>query len=344
MQLAPESVVAVEFIVPALLVLVFATGHILKKVIVKRMIFVLAAAQVLVVSLRPAEYNSDTWNYSGYLDALADAHGMEFLLLTKFEPLHLLLAAVARDFRFWLMLEALVALGLLWGIIRRTERLETLAIVIGTTLPLMSSSVRFAISLLFVSYVLLVFRQRRFGRFTALSLMGGSTHAANAIAGVLQKRRWILTWAMLAAFFVVAYAVASILERAGVSEDTDARPTGIRSFACLLGLMLYLRAFVPSYRRYRFRSDLLSGLGIFFLSALFFPVINRWLILLLVIIASESDAVLDDARVPRRVGHLAASIVYAALLVPFLYSVGQQLAHGEWHVAFEAIRSMGVLA
>src|SRR5262249_49170071 len=140
------------------LLLVFASGHMLKKRISKAAVLALVAVQILVVTFRPAEYNSDTWNYSAYIDALSETRGVEFLLLTKLEPLHLLLAAIARDFRVWLILDACVALGLMFLIVRRVERIETLAIVIGTSLPLMSSSIRFAISLMAVAWVLLVLR------------------------------------------------------------------------------------------------------------------------------------------------------------------------------------------
>jgi hypothetical protein len=333
MQLAPETVVAVEFAVPALIAAVLAIGHTLKKRIIKSMIFALAVTHIVLVSFRPDGYNSDTWNYSGYLEALTDAQGMEFLLLTKFEPLHLALAAVAQDFRLWLVLEGLVAIGLLAAIIRRAQRLETIAIVVGLSLPLMSSSVRFAISLMAAAYVLLVFRQSR-AKFVALTAAGGFTHISLFITGVLEKRKWWLTWGLLTAFFFVAYVISSILERAGVGDE--AKPTGMRTFACLLCLLMYLRWVLPEYRRVGFTSDILSGFAIFLMSFLFFPVVNRWIILLLLIVAVEADAPLDRAHIPRRLGRLVALLIYGALVVPFLYSVGSQVASGEWFVMLQA--------
>jgi hypothetical protein len=331
MQLPAEYVLPFEFAVPMLLFFLFGVGHLLKKRIVKATALTLALIQMVVVAMRPADYNSDTWNYSAYIDSLSQTSGMEFLLLTKLEPLHLLLAATARDFHLWLLLDTLVASILLFIIVRKAERIETIAVVFGTSLPLMSSSVRFAVSLMSVACVLLVFR-RACARFVAASIAGGLTHVSNLIAGVVQKRRWILTWGLLAAFFGLAFAVASVLQRAGVSEEGSAKPAGMRSLACLLGFIFYLRAFLPQYRRTQFRSDLLSALGIFALSFFLFPVLNRWLILLLVIVAVDADAALDSARVPRAIGRFAALGVYAALVVPFLYSVGRQVMSGEWFV------------
>jgi hypothetical protein len=328
MQLPEDLILATEYAIPLAICIVLAAGYIVKKRLVRVTVFVLSAAQIILVSLRPAEYNSDTRAYSGYLHVLADAKGTELLFLTKFEPLHLLLAVVAENLRVWLLLEALIGMWLVWELIRRTERPETLAVVLGTTLPLMSSSVRFAISLLAISWVLLVFHGNR-SKFIALSAIGGMTHVSMAVSGLIERRRWVLTWLLLGAFFAVAYAVSSILLRAGVSEN--ARPTGTRTFVCLLSLLIYLRAVLPSYRP-RFRSDVLSALGIFALSALFFPLVNRWLVLLLIVVAVQSDEGLDRARVPRRIGSLFAFFLYCMLLVPFLYSMARLVIAGEWFV------------
>jgi hypothetical protein len=316
MQFSPEAILTIEFLVPCLLVLVFASGHVLKKRIVKTLIFSLATSELILVSFRPDDYNSDTLNYVNYIDALTNASGMEFLLLTKFEPMHLLLAAIARDFRLWVALEDAVAIGLLVILIRQTKRIETLAVVLGCSLPLWSSSLRFSVGLLAVAATLAVYRRRR-GRLLLTTIVGSITHASLAVAGVFQRRKWTITFCVLLAFVAVAFVYSSILERAGVSEDTEFRPAGFRSFASLIGLMLYLRAYVPAYRRRYFSSDTLSTLGIFVLSTLFFPVINRWLILLMIIVAVDADALLDAAKVPRRVGAVAALLLFGALVVPF---------------------------
>ena len=332
MQLSSESLLFVEFLVPCLLALAFGLGHILKARLLRWLIFSLTLTQVVATALRPAEYNSDTWNYSGYVEALSSAAGFDILQLTKFEPFHLLLAVVASDFRLWLLLEAMTAIFLLRILIWRTRRLETLAVVIGCSLPLMSSSLRFAIGLLAVACALLVWPHDRW-RLWVLTAVGAVTHASLAVAGILQRRQWVMAAGLLLLFFAATLVDVSILERAGVTEDTEIRPTGIRTFACLLALMAYLRWRLPSYRKGSFSSDLISALGVLVLSLMFFPVVNRWLILMLIIVAVDSDAALAATRTPRRFGSRAAVLLYATLLVPFLYSVASQVASGDWFVA-----------
>ena len=310
------TIVVIEFLLPCSIALVLGCAYQFKQTVIKPLLFILAVSHMVLISFRPEDYNSDTLNYSNYIDALAETSGLEFLFLTKFEPAHLLFAALTRDFHLWLLLEDLAAICLLWILFRRLHRLETVAVILGSILPLWSSSIRFAVSLLTVSAVLAV--NPRTSRFLLVSAAGGLTHVSMAVAGVFRYRKWYLNCGMLAAFFAAALMLTSVLERAGINDTIAFKPHGFRSFVVLVGLMLYMRALLPGYRNKTFLSDALSAIGIFVLSTLFFPFINRWLIMLMVIVAVDSDGPLHRARIPRRTESLAALVLYGALLIPSL--------------------------
>jgi hypothetical protein len=331
LQLPLRAVVAAEFVMPCGILFVLAFGYLVEKNLAKALLGIFVTLQVCCVALRPPEYNSDTWNYFGYIDMLSNASGSELLAATKFEPLHLAFAIVAQNFRAWLFLESMCAIALTWILIRRTARVETLAVVFGCAIPLMSSSLRFAQGLLLISCLLA--SPRGGGPSVArITIAGGISHVSLAVAGLFRYRKWQLTCLVLASFFVVAMLVSSVLERAGVSEEGTAGPAGLRSFVCLLATIFYLRSYLGKYRRTLFASDFLSASAVFLLSFFFFPVINRWLILMLIMISVSADHSLQEVHVPRPRGHLFAAAIYCALLIPFLASIGLQMYRGEYFV------------
>ena len=109
--------------------------------------------------------------------------------------------------------------------------------------------------------------------------------------------------------------------RAGGGDEEEFTRAGLRSFLGCVTLMFYLRSRLPDYRKQVFTSDLLSALGIFMLSMLFFPVVNRWLILLMIVMAVDADVPLTKANVPRGTSSVAALALYAVLMLPFLYKL-----------------------
>ena len=320
MELSSASVLAFEFGVPCMLMLVLALSDAFGTRLTKRLILVVAAVQLIAVVFRPADYNTDTSAYDSYIDLLAGSSGNELLLLTKFEPLHLLLAVLTQDFRWWLIAENVVGLVLLWTLCRRTARLETLAVVLGCALPLFSSSVRFGNGLLAVACVLAIHQTER-GRMIVTTFVGGLTHVSLLMVGILQRRQWLPTALILLGFVAFALVDEDVRGRAGGGDEDEFKGAGLRSFLGCVMLMLYLRARLPDYRHKLFTSDLLSALGVFLLSMLFFPVVNRWLILLMIVMAVDADAPLAKANLPRGKGGIAALALYAALMLPFLYKL-----------------------
>lgn len=319
MELPAATTIAFEFAVPAVLLLVFALGDALGPRLAKSLILLFAMVQIVAVVFRPEDYNNDTWAYTNYVDLLSEAEGNEVLLLTKFEPLHLVLVLLTRDFRWWLAAENLVGIALLWTLCRRTERLETIAVVVGLALPLFSSSVRFANGLLAVACALAMFRSTH-GRTLLTTIVGGATHVSLLFVGIMQRRSWVPTACVLLCFVALALFDENLRGRAGGAEE-DFAGAGTRSFVGCLLLMSYLRAATSAYRGKLLRSDLVAALGIYLLSMLFFPVLNRWLILLMLIIAVDAEPMLTDAKLHRRTGALAAVGFYALLTLPFLYKL-----------------------
>ncbi|MCC7071723.1 MAG: hypothetical protein IT383_10385 [Deltaproteobacteria bacterium] len=320
MELSAANTIAFEFAVPALLLLVFALGDALGTGLAKTLMLWLAAVQIAAVVFRPEDYNTDTWAYYNYVELLSEAEGNEVLLLTKFEPLHLVLVLLTRDFRWWLVVENLLGVGLLWTLCRRTERLETIAVVVGLALPLFSSSVRFANGLLAVACALAVFRDAR-GRTLLTTVVGGATHVSLLLVGVMQRRSWVPIACVLLGFVALALVNEDLRGRAGAGDDAEFAGAGTRSFAGCLLLIGYLRAVAPAYRGKLLRSDLLAACGVYALSMLFFPVLNRWLILLMLVMVVDAEPLLAGATVRRSTGALAAVGLYALLTLPFLFKL-----------------------
>lgn len=201
MQSTTYLMLGMEYVTPLLLIACFSFGFALKRPFLKALLFGAAIVQLAVLSFRPEDYNSDTWNYSKYLALLSDTSGMDLFFVSKFDPFHLALASLAGDFRICLVLEGFVCLLLVFGILRLLTRLESVAIILGSALPLFSSSLRFSVVLLAVAYAAAAYR-RAGGRLAVLSAVGLSTHVSLTIAGLFQRKYlWTIGLLLIAFFF-----------------------------------------------------------------------------------------------------------------------------------------------
>jgi hypothetical protein len=321
---------AVEFLVPFLLCCTFAVAPVFTRGMQRGMLLLLIVLQTLTLSFRPEDYNSDTTNYAGYIALIQEAELLPALLLTKFEPLHLLTALVSPSFRGWLLVEWAVWLAFAVGLVRRAQRLETLAIVLGCALPLFSSSLRFSVGILAIGYLSLRWQGRRF-QAVSVSTIGASAHASLAVAGAFITARLWLVLGAIAALTVVTAFDPNILERAGASEDNPAQATGLRSLVPLLLFIVYLSRTV--WRKKGLR-PILAQLGIaaalFAATNLMFPILNRWIIVALVLLATRYDRSLVSTSRSRTVQASMALLLYGVLVLPFLISLDAAVASGSW--------------
>jgi hypothetical protein len=332
MELTENSIVALEIVAPLLLLIVICLSSLLKMEQIRWIIFSLVAVQLIGISFRSPTYNSDTWNYYNYIETIAETALVDSFWVSKFEPLHLGLALITQNFRYWLILESFIAIFFFKILIWRIHRIETLAIVIGCALPLMSSSLRFAVGLLGVACALIVFHQATF-RFFFITFTGAMTHASLMVAGIFQRRKWFELVFLPIFFLAWVWFDQSIIFRLGIEDDREVRATGFRTFICFSILVFYLSYCNSTYRKNILLHDLLLGVIVLSLSLTVSPVANRWLILLMVTIAVNADQTFHSVKASRKIGSVIAAILYFVLLAPFLYSILDQVYRGEWSVA-----------
>jgi len=319
-----------EFAVPLLLCCTFAYSPFLPPRLVRGALLLLVSLQLAALTLRPEDYNSDTNNYLGYVTLLQEAGLFEAALLTKFEPVHLITALVASNFRGWLLLESAIWLTLAIGVLRRAKRLETIAVVIGCALPLYSSSLRYSVGILAVAYLALRWKERRFSA-VSISALGATAHASLAVAGAfINARLWLV---LLAIGLLAVYSALDpdILERAGAGADNPSKATGLRSFVPLVFYVLYLGNTV--WRRASLVAPLRQltiAVALFAITNLMFPILNRWIIIALVMLSTQYDAKLSLHTRSRGIQAAVAVAVYAMLVVPFLMTLSDVAVSGEW--------------
>ena len=318
-----------EFIAPVFIAGSLLLGLIFKRNIVRWMLICSALFQIIILSFRPEDYNSDTWNYSKYIDLLSSSDGRDLFLATKFEPLHLLLALITRDFDTWLLAEGVVCILLVIGLVRKIERLETIAVIFGCALPLFSSSLRFATGLLVISYVAVAYR-RPTGKFLVMSISGLFSHVSLAIAGFLRVGNLWLIILILMAFLFYAKTDIEILERAGATENA-AGGTGIRPFLVLVLMITIVYRTDIRYTKRLLAMDFLSAAAMFLMTFYFFPVMNRWIILLLILKAIHFDVFSEGYTRASRVQEVGTSVfLYALLVVPHLVFLALRIGDGDW--------------
>ena len=84
------------------------------------------------------------------------------MFLMKLEPLHFLLANMASSFNDWLLFEMLIMFLFLAQLLKK-KSMVMVALVLGATMPLISSSFRFALGLTVTSFLYDYLSRKRMG-------------------------------------------------------------------------------------------------------------------------------------------------------------------------------------
>ena len=322
--------IAVEYIVPAVLVGCFALLMIFRRSTVWALIYVASISQILILSFRVQDYNSDTYNYSRYIDLLSESDGLEILFASKFEPLHLVMAFIASDFESWLLIEGVVCAILVAFLIRRLKRLETVAVVLGAALPLFSSSMRFAVGLFAVACTITLLHKIR-ARFITVSMVGLASHVSLLMTGLLLRRSVWPVVLLVVGFVAYSSTDISIVERAGGGDDNTAGGTGLRPLVALFIMLLIYKFRRDGYSSASFGMDAVIALVIFSTAVLFYPVFNRFIVILLVARAIQLDGLPDRKRVRGSGAEVGGALmIYGVLVVPHLLSLSRHLIAGDW--------------
>jgi hypothetical protein len=321
----------IEVLSPVLVVFLFFTSSLFERSYVKYSIFFIILLQVISVSIRAIDYNSDTWRYSNYIYGLAQAEGLQIFLVSKFEPYHLFLAWLSQDFQLWLILEGTIVFFCLVYLIKKIERLEVLAILLGTTIPLFSSSMRYASSLLIISCFLFYLKKTRY-KFFLLSVVGGATHISTIVAGVFEKRKPLLIFLLLIVFVYISNMSAETLQRVGASKEYPGQGFGLRAILPLLLFLSYLSVIRAGNLKVVL-TDFLIITFVFVVILMSYTILTRWLILFLIIIAISSQDLIK-MKAGRLSESMAASLLYLFLTGPFTLGILELVLTGggmeEW--------------
>lgn len=289
-----------------------------------------AAVSVLVImgSLRPDSYNSDTRNYASYVASLSIEKGSNLYFLTKLEPLHILLIDLTRDLSAWLIVEACLALVLVWVLYFRVKRSEPLLLVYAFFATLYTSSMRFSIALIALA-ALLTWRKRSPLYLAAMSLIAGCVHAVMLVAGPFASRLKWIPLAFPGAFF--AFVLFSPETRNRVASDlADVKTVGLKSFATFLIVAAYCWYKNPEYRNDRGLWDAIGYTAIFLVTALFFPFLNRIIIIGILLVMMELDLYFDRLRKDGPIDRIFTFVVFAMVTLPYLLITPDLYQYGRW--------------
>ncbi len=319
-----------EYIPPVFLLILFVFSFLFNRRVVWVLCAFFSVTQVMILALRPDDYNSDTFNYSKYLVYISDAKGLDVFLVSKFEPFHLVLAIIANNFTIWLILEAIFCSFFLIQILRRLHSLESMAVVLGSALPLFSSSMRFSIGLLAVAYTMLMIPRLR-GRSIVISIIGFVTHISLAAFIFIQRSKIWLILVLMTGLVLYAGSDIAFVERAGGGEDVSAGGSGLRAFLTLFLFLVFLYIRRVGYDGKSLINDVVISLALLFSANFIYPVFNRFIVLFLVIKAIDYDSTeVLSSNWSRFLRSLRASLLYIILVIPHVISINHKIMINDW--------------
>jgi hypothetical protein len=301
---------------------VFCLSFLLSRRLVMTVLWSIVISYLSVLPLRPVEYNSDTERYWSYFLVARQTDDLVQLVLSKLEPVHLVTSLIAPTFELWLLLESFLYASLLFALSRRIKSPEGLAILIGVTLPLMSSSFRFAVGLLLCCTVFAYMRGRKH-RWLPISIGGGMGHAVLIVAPLVVRRSAVALIAIVLVFFIAIQLIPELGARATLEEEEPPGVAGIRTFLAIVIVMAYHKLATQNADRAalglefsRLRS-LLFGVCLMLLVNLQLYLLNRWLVLLLALLAIELFQRDELIRVSKAGRAIFSGLLFMFLVLPF---------------------------
>lgn len=326
LEIHGDTLLWVEMYACATLLAVLFAWVIFEKVPVAFLALVITMTVLAAGAFRPPEYNSDTTNYFSYVEWLSFFNIEQAILLTKLEPVHSVLAVLLRDFRSWLIAENIISgVGLVLCYRSRTNDFSFVALC-AFLLSLSTSSLRYAISLVYFLYFLYLTRNTIWShvRMTALLLC---FHISMLLSGLLSYRRIEAPLVITAGSALIIYQQSLLGQRA--EEDFTEASFGLKTLATVLGVMLYF-AF-RSYKRIK-GYHAAYGLNVFAMFAaanLALPTFNRFLIMAaLALLAREWSHFRDNER--DMLDRLFLVGLCGLILVPYIVLVPGRYYAGMW--------------
>jgi hypothetical protein len=282
----------------------------------KSYISVMLVVLCCVLSFRGAEYNSDTFHYFNWFDY---ARGMTLIesFVIKLEPVHFLLINVSPNFTVWILLENFLILSMVIYLLRR-QSIGYVMVMIGFTLPLLSSSFRYVLGLLLVIFIYERFKGWKF--INIISVFSGLAHTSMFVGTYIIRIPFWMKFLIPIGVYALFYFVINYMDRFEVNaSDSDGVIVGVRGALVFVALYLYYGVrFRGAKNSIAFGLDYLVLIVAFFISAnLFFPMANRWINLACLLFMSDLDLMCIRYGADSK-GVLFFSILYLFMIAPFL--------------------------
>lgn len=272
----------------------------------------------VIISSRTVEYNSDTANYFQYFNGIGLYSVIEAMVI-KIEPFHYYLMVLSPTFSKWLLLESLIYF-LLLVLLLKNKSLVTSGLIMGATLPLMSSSLRFSIGLMICSLIYSALIKTKYASFLS-GVIGGGAHISMLAAPLVVKSTKIQI------LFIITFTIFLNISPwfiARLSSDgeigTISGFVGLKTLAA--SVIFYLHAKL-NYRNVITKEgsfELFSHIASTFILCIFasfvFQMANRWMILSLLLFAIKFDS---DKRFKLKKGYydpIFGSLLFSLMALP----------------------------
>lgn len=308
--------------------IVIALWVVFSRIPVKGLLLISVSALIIIGSLRPDNYNSDTINYASYVTSLSVEKRSAIYFITKLEPFHIFLIDLTRDFSKWLIVEGAIALIVLFLFYRRVNRSEPFILVCAFFTTLFTSSMRFSIALI-VFAVLLTWRSRSSLYLAAMSAIAGCFHGVMLVTGPFASRLKWIPLVFPGAIFILAMLSTETRNRIA-SDLSDVKSIGLKSFAAFLMVSAYSWYKSKEYRAERAAWDFFGFTAIFLVTALFFPGLNRIIIIGAILIAMELDRHRVTLRSDSYLDRTAILLIFGMITIPYLMLTPDLYRYNMW--------------
>lgn len=297
-------------------ILILAT-HLLGQILTKILVFNVVFMWLFFVSHRAEDYNSDTSNYVGYFSNIAEYSVVEMFLI-KLEPFHFLLANVASSFTGWQILESLSIFLLLVQLLK-DKSLIVVALVLGASLPLMSSSFRFAVGLILcLCFYDLFLRKNKL--FWLLAPIGAMGHISMMVAPFLIRLSKISLVVPIMFLFAVSI-FPQFADRFFGSGSIGVLSgwVGVKTLSVFFLLYFFLHENISKLNAEcnRFsREYVIIMIALFIGANSYFEMANRWMIFVLLVFALKASHLRVISRRNSFANAMAASFFFSILSLP----------------------------
>jgi hypothetical protein len=290
----------------------------------KIVLLLLVAGFLVVISFRTPDYNLDVFYYSRMFNSWP--LGLFESWIVKLEPLHFYLRLISPTFNFWLAIESCVFFTLYFMFSLRSN-FPALLFLGSVSLPLMSSSFRFAIAIVLVSYIML-----RVKNYLLAAVLGGTSHLV-AFAVYVKKSPVLFLFFIPFVLVTVSYLPAAIIERMPGFGVLHWAPSGIRSGLAYIYIIYFYKFF---YKSGGTRSEVFLVILLVLIASTVSALLNRVLIISLACFIATQPTHLIRFSFDRRLAHMLSMLLYwiAFVVAPGLMLFWNIESNESWQLGY----------